>query len=282
MLGSVAQADAMKAHYRRDPLAVHATVARFDELIFGLLYGLDVPKMLEHAHPPDQVTLLLGSLRTNVPLAESVAIPERAKALTLYKAGFSIAFPAPKDVVELVTPPLMQDLGLFATDDTHDVRVVCARQGEALHWQFHRMETFVVQLKGQAQWQFKKGPVKSPVRCFHPGAKSRQDVEAYYKVHRMAGPQVSLLPPAEDDADVETVDMTHGSVLYLPAGTWFAVETQTDAFALEIRIHVTSYGDVMLDAVRQMLWTETKWRDGILQSDPKSARRHLADLMTDL
>jgi hypothetical protein len=284
LFGSIDKTDFMKIHYRQSFLHFQAPVGRFDNLIAQKLFNLNVKKLFHHAYPSGSLNLLLNNKVMGEIVSQEVHLNSATQAWELYDSGFSVSCGAPQEVFNLIVPPLAKDLGVgfFTADEMHEAVLLCTRPGHVLDWQFHPMDAFVFSLKGETKWHLKTSSVRNPIRGYYPRTKTLEEIENFVKVHTMAvGNAEKCEHPHEDDPDVSTVTTTPGSVLYYPAGTWYKVESSSDAIYMEIHIKHATYADVLVDAVRQSLWKEDKWREGILMGDVGTSRKYLSDLMTE-
>ncbi|KAF1328796.1 hypothetical protein FI667_g6702, partial [Globisporangium splendens] len=306
LFGSVENADAMKGNYRRSPLCVKSPVSRFQQLIRDSLCELNVSKSLEMVPVTRPMTLLMNSHGVQPRRTASAAIRSKLEAQELYNAGASLSFPAPESVRALLVTPLVKDLGVspLVNPATHDAVLVCGRMGFHFEWQFHRSDCFVFQLKGKTRWKCESGAIRDPLGSYHPFANntSPYDEESALKMYRTsaADRKLTLVPPAEDgdhmmqDADDDEnenesskepleVVAEPGCVVYMPSGTWCEADAIDDATWLEVRIASISHGELVADAIRQLLWKDEKWRQPILAShDVRSNRQHLDSLLKDL
>ncbi|TMW65026.1 hypothetical protein Poli38472_009193 [Pythium oligandrum] len=309
IFGDATNADQMKVSYRRSPLRVLGPVARFKPLVKSLLFDLDVHKLLGNASPTDNMKVLIES-PGDVRRTTFLPVESATQAWQLYQSGFSISFRAPEAVKQIMVTPLAADLGLgpFVSTEMHDVKLICGRAGQLLDWQFHRSDSFMICLTGQALWRMKKTNIKQPVRCFHPFTKSLEEAEDNVKAQRavlhVSDGNVSVIAPPNDDTHLFTntdddeldtsedgVDNGHqeamtepGSVLYIPAATWYQADGLENDVWLQIQMHSVSYADVMADAVRQLLWSETAWREPVLSTSDSSkpTRQHVATILQGL
>lgn len=284
LAGSVGNASTLKSHYGRSATVVHGPSRRFERLVDQQLHALDIPLLLTHVHTP--VTGFVGPTE-----ASRAAIKVDSQAATaLYHQGFALVFSAPTAVCKLLAPPLAIDRGLGP--QWCEASVVCGRASH-LDWQCHRMDAICIQLRGETTWRVKKGVVRHPLRCVHPmqSPTTRHDAshaaDLLTQMHQEAldpEEENELTPPKEDEANPIHEAVTEaGSVVYLPAGTWFATESANDAVWLELRMGSANYAQWLLDSVKHMLWRSPKWRaSAITETDLKAVRSHVGDLLQDM
>lgn len=307
LFGSSENAAKMKLRYRDSVLAVHGLYARFHPFILESLGDLETRKLVEATPPSTTFTLFVDSVSRSSTdhRAASVSITSKHEALALYNLGFSLTLPAPAVIADLIIPLLARDLQVSALVNAaaHEAKIVCCQAGSTFSWQFYRDDCFVVNLKGNARWKTKQGPVRFPVQDYRPRLSAptslahQLEEEAHAKVHCMSAGTKSpsfLLPPTEDyhmvDSDgddaasaVCEATLAPGSVMYVPGGTWFVAEVVEDAAWLEIRLASMSPTELVIDALRQLCSTDEQWRQPLLQSqDAKATRTALGRLLKNL
>jgi len=283
------------------PFAGHARIDRFREMIdddeTGLRH-LRVQSLLDAVDPSDEPVVQLlprlpGLLRSTGQQAVALSIA-KARALENYP----LRFPAPHQVGDQFISLLARELGLGYALKKHRAKVVsCPQDGTVLDWQFHKTETVAFQLRGKAVWNVKKSRMKHPLQSFHPQSWSFDDIASAAKVHRVAsmgeGSVGFLAPPGEDDTfdeslseDVgagqeEAFPLEPGSVVYVPDGAWFEVESHgTDALWLEVQLASTSREELVFSAWRQLAWGDEQWRMPvrIYPGDRAQAKQLLQDV----
>lgn len=301
LFGSVENADRMKTHYRRAPLAVAAPIERLHALVHEHLSNLDVPRLLETLGSDAKISLVVGR-QEHVRRAAEIKVESTARAKELYELGLSLSFPPPPHATDLVVATLAEDLGLGRYGAAgKEAKMMYCRPETVLEWQFHRSECFVFVLQGSALWKLKAGGARHPLRCFHPRSRSLKEADDVVKVlglaeeHRGEGP-ARMSPPFDDSRvfddlvddtdDVEEAAVGPGAVVYMPAGTWYEVETAKDAVWLEIHLLPMTYEQVVMTALRPLLWRSDKWRapffGGGAQDSGREAREQVGELLEDL
>ncbi|GLE05618.1 hypothetical protein PINS_up014650 [Pythium insidiosum] len=306
LFGSTANADDMKQHYHRSSVMVEGSVDRFDALVKGPLRGLDVKSLLYFdATTVEGAMILVETQDAGVRRCAEIAAVSSKQAWDMYCSGFSIWCRPPLIVNHFISSIVARDLGVdpLATSGTHDVKLYCSRASRALDWQFHRRDIFVIGLQGQVGGRLRRTDVKMPVQCFHPVMKSVEEAEEHFKAQRLvlndqtttvAAPFEDMHWSTHDDGEDpaprasgqqdEVVDVKPGSVLYIPAGTWFTADTLDNAIWLQVQVHATTYADVMSEAVRQLLWRNPACREPLIatKETTKSMRQHMSRALSTL
>ena len=73
-------------------------------------------------------------------------------------------------------------------------------------------------------------------------------------------PQAGEGFPDWANAEFQTVEMTPGTVLYMPRGTWHRTEAQGDSIAVSIGMEVPSAAECVLEQLRLLLLQDPTWR----------------------
>ena len=73
-------------------------------------------------------------------------------------------------------------------------------------------------------------------------------------------PQVGEGFPDWETAEFQTVEMTPGTVLYMPRGNWHRTESQGDSIAVSIGIEAPSAAECVLEQLRLLLLQDPEWR----------------------
>ena len=74
-------------------------------------------------------------------------------------------------------------------------------------------------------------------------------------------PQVGEGFPDWETAEFQTVEMTPGTVLYMPRGNWHRTESQGDSIAVSIGIEAPSAAECVLEQLRLLLLQDPEWRE---------------------
>jgi len=73
-------------------------------------------------------------------------------------------------------------------------------------------------------------------------------------------PQAGEGFPDWANAEFQTVEMTPGTVLYMPRGTWHRTEAQGDSIAVSIGMEAPSAAECVLEQLRLLLLQDPTWR----------------------
>ncbi|MFP9048716.1 JmjC domain-containing protein, partial [Enterococcus faecalis] len=68
-------------------------------------------------------------------------------------------------------------------------------------------------------------------------------------------------PPKEDLPDAEIVNLTPGTMLYLPRGLWHSTKSDQATLALNITFGQPAWLDLMLAALRKKLISDNRFRE---------------------
>ena len=185
------------------------------------------------------------------------------------------------------------------------VEVFAARAGHVTDWHFDFMDNFTVQLSGTKRWRLRHNSgVAHPLRGATPHYASGGGTwEQQVLLHRLADPAFqfdlsrnsdfelggtaaagapnpnphagaasssssSSSAAAAADHREQVIVLRPGSVLYHPAGVWHRVECTEDSLAINISlVHTRTFADVACDGLRQLLWRDAKWRQGVSNSE---------------
>lgn len=130
-------------------------------------------------------------------------------------------------------------------------------------------------------WKLQKGNIRHVVRSCTPHYQTQDVVEQQMKLHLQARADFQYHPPSEED--YETVTLEPGSILYFPAGMWHRVESRDDSLSMNLSLFLTSKADVVLDALRQVLYGQEHWREGCAASHTvEDIRSSIQSLLADL
>ena len=66
--------------------------------------------------------------------------------------------------------------------------------------------------------------------------------------------------PDWENSEFQTVEMTPGTVLYMPRGTWHRTEAQGDSIAVSIGMEAPSAAECVLEQLRLLLLQDPAWR----------------------
>ncbi|WP_428267769.1 JmjC domain-containing protein [Haliangium sp.] len=227
------------------PLHVEGDRGRWSEL-FELDVLTDVPTLLAQVHPgnvrvqlgDDEVTILPHTVDGHKRLTDV----QRLHALALYGAGGQLY------LEKLTGLPRLQAFLCALADDLGmpRPRVNCnlfaVRGGSSftppLHWD--NGEGFVVQLCGVKRWTLADNhAVPFPSFNYDAGRPPRLDQ--------------ALLFESEPQPDhTREIELTEGSVLFLPRGVWHTTTPVSDSIHLDIMLHPPTWAGVLTDIVHRL------------------------------
>lgn len=100
-------------------------------------------------------------------------------------------------------------------------------------------------------------------------------------------PQATEGFPSWEDAEFQTVEMTPGTVLYMPRGTWHRTEAEGDSIAVSIGMEPPSAAECVLEQLRLLLLQDPEWRQPLYGawgegSMTDAAKRRASALIEDL
>jgi hypothetical protein len=173
------------------------------------------------------------------------AAPYRC-GLSVYLTDVSPFFPE----VERLVRQLELELG---------VKEGCARAGVfaspkkgGISCHYDSVDVFSIQLQGTKK--FDLAPV-SELR--HPWGSQyiigNRPIDDLY-------PQATEGFPSWEDVDFQTVEMTPGTVLYMPKGTWHRTEAAGDSIAVSIGMEAPSAAECVLEQLRLLMLQDPEWR----------------------
>lgn len=173
------------------------------------------------------------------------AAPYRC-GLSVYLTDVSPYFPE----IERLVRRLERELG---------VNEGCARAGVfasptsgGISCHFDSADVFSIQLQGSKKFDI--APVsglRHPLG-FQYNADNRPIDDLY--------PQATEGFPSWAGTEFETVEMTPGTVLYMPRGTWHRTEAEGDSIAVSIGLEPPSAADSVLEQLRLLLMQDPDWR----------------------
>lgn len=209
----------------------------------------------------------------------SVLRPLEGPALDAYRAGHTVYFGDVAPFVrgsriflaalekELGVTPGCARLGVFASPKN---------DGAAVHYDTN--DVFSVQLHGNKK--FNIAPVKE---LSNPTGMQYSRGTAPRPFHY---PQMQLGFPDPSEAEFDSIDMSPGSVLYMPRGTWHFTEASVDSVAVSIIVNPPPAVDAILEHLKFTLLQESRWREplyGAWREDGKvAAYQHIDNLLGEL
>lgn len=129
---------------------------------------------------------------------------------------------------------------LYATPDT---------KGTAMH--FDQNANFVLQLHGKKKWWLAPNTsVTNPLSRHTLGLPVDPEMQSY----------VTQPMPTKMPSDAKMIELTPGSLLFVPAGMWHATLAEGDALALNFTYHAPAWLDLLTSALRSRLALSPEWR----------------------
>eukprot|EP01100_Stratorugosa_tubuloviscum_P000511 TRINITY_DN1113_c3_g1_i2.p1 TRINITY_DN1113_c3_g1~~TRINITY_DN1113_c3_g1_i2.p1 ORF type:complete len:538 (+),score=247.51 TRINITY_DN1113_c3_g1_i2:128-1741(+) len=275
--------------WKKKCLAVITSSERFENLIENHFYSLDLNQLLENSASENIFVWMRNTTSEGGGKIDSFETDNSSTAEICYNSGASLYFRASQDTTDEFVRAMSMDLGInfagiYAQENTNkgEIEIFVSRTGHYTDWHFDFMENFTFQLKGKKKWIFKQGQVKNPIRGFTPHYNKVDNLEQQLKAHRLSNPNFQSDVNAITNSEFEEITLTEGSVLYFPAGTWHSVECIEDSISINISLIGTTWGDLVTESIRHMLFKQEHWRDIISSSDVNQARQHLTLLLSRL
>jgi ribosomal protein L16 Arg81 hydroxylase len=174
-----------------------------------------------------------------------------AEALSLYDAGHTLYF-------TLGRAPLLRDLAATIAREagistlSANASVFASRTSGGLRTHFDQNENFTVQLKGTKVWTlWPNTSVDAPVHPFR---------QAEPFVVKDSGMYIDARVRAADLGAGTEVEMSPGSLLYHPRGSWHATRAASEAISLNVCLEPMTWFDVFLGAASARLVSSTAMR----------------------
>src|SRR5262249_9568345 len=135
--------------------------------------------------------------------------------------------------------------------------VFAARRGAGTRCHFDTLENFTIQLRGTKRWRvLPNRHARAPLDNWVTGYETPIEMDLYCDVPL----------PKEMPGTTDTVELQPGDVLYLPRGSWHAVEASEDAVCLFLGFPVTPNVDLILNALRSRLLQNAIWRENFIDA----------------
>ncbi len=237
----------MKDAWPKEPFVVHGldkSIRTITELPF--LKSLDAllnswPLSVQ-AHLPDVCD-------------ESSSIEATAKdAGKLFSNHMPLLFNNIEKISPLLSDWLLQltrDLGL--PNSTHSRCLIYATpngKGTAPH--FDQNINFILQLHGTKKWWIAPNAnVENPTERFTMNQELAPELASY----------TSGVMPTKMPADHQQINLSPGSMLFVPRGYWHSTEAIGDALALNFTFSQPTWIDLLILALRSRLSLSNDWRD---------------------
>jgi len=287
LLHPMKKAEFMEKHWARHPLVIASppgTRARFEGLRRAL-FDLNVEEMM-NASPSEQYFVWIRSKVDDK--CDSFPVDEVASALSCMRGGCSLYFRAPQFLADQLCKGVSGDLGMnfaarFSNGDTRaEIETFVASAGHETGWHFDFQENFTIQLKGSKTWYFVDSGIQHPVRGHTPHYnESARTLETQLKVHSLQTPGFSFDPKMQSERE-RAVTLRAGDVLYHPAGIYHRVVCEEDSISINLSLVATTWADLVSSSVRQLMWTQSKWRAPFTADSFESAHGTLQNILGEV
>ena len=212
--------------------------------------------------------------------AGSMMRPLERPALEMYRAGHTIYLGDVAPFIKgsrIFLRELETELGVTPGCSRFGVFASPRNDGAAVHYDTN--DVFSIQLRGQKK--FNIAPVKELV---NPTGMQYSRGTAPRPFHY---PQMRSGFPDPTDAEYTCVDMSPGTVLFMPRGTWHYTEASEDSVAVSIIVDPPPAIDTVLEQIKFTLLQEPRWREPLYgawsDGTPRSnAYRRLNGLLQEL
>jgi 50S ribosomal protein L16 3-hydroxylase len=234
-------------HWPGTPCVVHGPLARFAELS-ALPELAGVEQIAAVFHEP--VMVILADERD-----ESSAIKTDAPtALAHYQDGLALCFESVDRFIPTVDrwlQSIRQELGLPAATWSRSL-IYAGKSGAGNFPHYDANANFVVQLQGTKRWTIAKNThVVNPV--------DRWAMTSPYLPVELQGTDNEV--PRQMPAGATTVELTAGSVLFVPRGYWHATEIGSpETLAINFTYSQPSWAEVLGAVVLQRLHRQPEFR----------------------
>lgn len=259
----------------------HGPLDRLLELPGVASIGTDVEKALALYSGPvmvygDVVTEVADGLSDRLLVRPDVAVEWLHKGAALEMDFADMYLPT----VRRWIGRLRQELGL--PEGASAKAVLYAGEGGAgLHPHFDAYCNFVLQLSGRKAWRIGTNNHVVNALTHYEAAEAPylpDELRSYW-----SGPTTDVTPP-----DLETVELTEGSLLFMPRGEWHATASSETSLALNLTFGQPSWLDLALAEIRSRLVTSPRWRalataqDGSPWQSQEESREVLSEMLSEL
>ena len=200
-------------------------------------------------------------------------------AKTLHHNGMALILDGVERFFPLVQEWLERlrvELALPKRCDPHSI-IYASPRGAGNSPHFDANANFVVQLRGTKRWHV------APNRHVpHPTDRWAMNQEG---LPEELDRYVACRLPTRMPADAQAIDLSPGSVLFVPRGYWHATEADEDTLALNFTFGQPTWADLVLTALRRRLLGDARWREmpvGLFAADPARAASAMAGLLDKL
>lgn len=129
-----------------------------------------------------------------------------------------------------------------------------SRAGHGLPPHWDDREILVLQIRGTKRWRVTPNRAAPFPTCGYPFAPGDRRGEVELPLYAKPDRQVDL---ADDRREL---DLTPGSLLFLPRGTWHETRAIRDSFSITVGLDLPTGLEVLLTALRLRLLSEEQWR----------------------
>lgn len=227
------------------------------------LAGFDVEAL---AHRNSQVSVWFEDPAGRL---QAVDMPP-GDAIKFYNAGMTVFLP------DIKTPTIERwHATLAGRLGRHRGRFLCSifasKRGNVTGCHFDHIENFTIQLRGDKTWRIADNP-EVPLPTVNYSVRTERPYQEEMWLYAARD-----LPTAVP-AGAQTVDVTPGSLLYVPRGLWHEVEAKADSVSLLFAFPAATWIDVMLPGLRTLLLRRLEWRENaIFAPDDEAAWRAAHD-----
>ncbi|KAL0483700.1 hypothetical protein AKO1_013954 [Acrasis kona] len=224
----------------------------------------------------------------------SMALESTESAMICHKAGGSLYFRAPPLCEKAFLSQITMELGInfaavFPSDGAQkaEIETFVSRKGHVTPFHFDFMENFTIQLTGKKKWTFLPLESTHPLRGATPHYKKQDTLEQQLKIHQIKNVNFTLKPSEAQLAQKIQVELGPGDCFYFPAGMYHMTECTEEedhgAISINMSLIATSWSDVVVDGLKQILNVHDQWRAGISNiHSVQDARNQLTPLLDQL
>jgi 50S ribosomal protein L16 3-hydroxylase len=178
---------------------------------------------------------------------------EKEEALTQFKKGRGLFFDDPNRfdvIIDHWLKSLHRDLGLSQLTYSRSL-IYAISQGSGTATHFDQNINLVLQISGTKKWWLAKNEmVSNPMTRYTLGSTMDPELESY-----LEGNIISEMP-----SDAQEIELTPGSLLFLPRGMWHKTEALSDAISLNFTFSAPTWIDLLTSALRARLAQSDEWR----------------------
>jgi 50S ribosomal protein L16 3-hydroxylase len=221
---------------------------------WGKLASMSIPEILDIAEDP---VIVMHTTRDGEYRATRVRTSE---AYGFYGIGMGLYFnlASSLDDVRQWTERLADDLGHLGSKCMPSVFITPAGWTTELH--FDPNENFTLQLRGSKIWNLtRNASVPNPVDRFTASGSVSERMEQYYTGADLLDDYIRADLPNHDNNS--TVEMTPGSVLYVPRGYWHSVESVGESVSINLAIIPETWASFLLLVLPRLLLTSPELRE---------------------